>query len=80
MGAPAPIAAAPGQPAAANAVCVACGVELRCGAIGDGMQPDAACWCMLEKNLPASALQSGQGCLCPRCLREAIARAGATGD
>ncbi|MGD7164608.1 hypothetical protein [Ralstonia pseudosolanacearum] len=37
----------------------------------------AACWCRLEKHLPTGALQSGQGCLCPRCLREAIARAGA---
>ncbi|MGD7297281.1 hypothetical protein [Ralstonia pseudosolanacearum] len=40
-------------------------------------QPAAACWCRLEKHLPTGALQSGQGCLCPRCLREAIARAGA---
>ncbi|AST87934.1 cysteine-rich CWC family protein [Ralstonia nicotianae] len=77
MAAPAPVLAAPGQPALANAVCAACGAALRCGAIGDGMQPDAACWCRLEKHLPAGALQPGQGCLCPGCLREAIARAGA---
>ncbi|MGD7278857.1 hypothetical protein ACQCQ7_26250, partial [Ralstonia pseudosolanacearum] len=38
MAAPAPVLAAPGQPALANAVCAACGAALRCGAIGDGMQ------------------------------------------
>ncbi len=75
----APVVAAPGQPAMANAVCPLCGAALRCGAIGDGTRPDATCWCRFEHNLPASALQSGQGCLCPRCLREAIARAGSAG-
>jgi hypothetical protein len=52
-----------------------CGADLRCGAIGDGKQPDAACWCMTEETLPASARRPGQGCRCQRCLREAIAQA-----
>jgi ribosomal protein L34E len=53
---------------------------LRCGAIGNGMQPDATCWCMAEDNLPASARRPGQGCRCQRCLREAIAQAQAQAE
>ncbi|WP_413707384.1 hypothetical protein [Ralstonia sp. Ralssp110] len=60
---------------AANTVCAMCGADLRCGAIGDGKQPDAACWCMTEETLPASARRPGQGCRCQRCLREAITQA-----
>ncbi|CAJ0691850.1 cysteine-rich CWC family protein [Ralstonia holmesii] len=59
----------------ANTVCAICGAELHCGAIGDGKQPDATCWCMSEKTLPANARRPGQGCRCQRCLREAIAQA-----
>ncbi|MDE2202574.1 MAG: cysteine-rich CWC family protein [Burkholderiaceae bacterium] len=59
----------------ANTTCATCGTTLRCGAIGDGTQPDPACWCAAEAALPAHARLPGQGCLCPRCLREAIARA-----
>ncbi|WP_439889697.1 cysteine-rich CWC family protein [Ralstonia sp. 25C] len=65
---------------APNTVCAVCGAELRCGAIGDGKQPDATCWCMEEPQLPAGALRPGQGCLCPRCLREAIAQTRATSE
>lgn len=65
---------------AANTVCAICGAELRCGAIGNGTQPDATCWCMTEANLPASARRPGQGCRCQRCLREAIAQARAASE
>ncbi len=60
---------------AANTACAICGAALRCGAIGDGTQPDATCWCMTEAKLPASARRPGQGCRCQHCLREAIAHA-----
>ncbi|MEF9482359.1 hypothetical protein [Ralstonia sp. 1B3] len=65
---------------AANTVCAICGVALRCGAIGDGTQPDATCWCTTEETLPASARRPGQGCRCQRCLREAIALARAASE
>ncbi|WP_199028988.1 cysteine-rich CWC family protein [Ralstonia sp. ASV6] len=58
----------------ANTACAICGVALRCGAIGNGTQPDATCWCMTEEKLPASARHPGQGCRCKQCLRKAIAQ------
>lgn len=60
-----------------NTTCATCGAALRCGAIGNGTQRDATCWCMHEDPLPASARRPGQGCRCQRCLREAIAQANA---
>ncbi|WP_316677711.1 cysteine-rich CWC family protein [Ralstonia chuxiongensis] len=65
---------------AANTVCAICGAQMRCGAIGDGKQPDTTCWCMTEETLPASARRPGQGCRCQRCLREAIAQARAASE
>ena len=69
-----------GEALTANTVCAVCGAALRCGAIGNGMQPDATCWCMAEDTLPASARRPGQGCRCQRCLREAIAQAQAQAE
>ncbi|KHK57243.1 signal peptide protein [Ralstonia sp. A12] len=63
------------NPPVSNTVCAICGAALRCGAIGDGTQPDATCWCMTEEKLPASARRPGQGCRCQHCLRKAIAQA-----
>ncbi|WP_124382629.1 cysteine-rich CWC family protein [Ralstonia sp. SET104] len=60
------------NPLAANTACAICGAALRCGAIGDGKQRDATCWCTAEETLPASARRPGQGCRCQRCLRAAI--------
>lgn len=67
-----------GDPAATTR-CAACGLPFACGVAAGGSD----CWC---KALPALATppDPATGCLCPACLRAALAasgseRAGSTG-
>jgi hypothetical protein len=51
-------------------VCARCGGEFQCGTGG----ADGGCWCMDEAaRLPMPATGSGD-CLCPQCLRSALAQ------
>ena len=50
-------------------ICARCGTGFDCGPAGE-------CWCMAEAvRLPMPALDSGEDCLCPTCLRAAAASA-----
>jgi hypothetical protein len=61
----------PATPAEPNARCAACGAPFRCG-----RDDPAPCWCARDfpAVLPAPAPGSPVGCLCPACLREAVAK------
>lgn len=59
---------APGKGGAT--VCAACGAPMSCGRDEPG-----GCWCARLPPLPAGALASGQGCLCPACLGERVSAA-----
>jgi|HubBroStandDraft_1064217.scaffolds.fasta_scaffold59505_2 hypothetical protein len=48
--------------------CPRCGSEFSCGA--DLSQDGHACWC---NDLPPLKYRSGEGCLCPGCLRALVA-------
>jgi hypothetical protein len=50
--------------------CPRCGIAFGCGP-GTGAR-GASCWC--QDLPPALPLASGTGCLCPRCLAQAIQR------
>ncbi|WP_150696344.1 cysteine-rich CWC family protein [Pandoraea terrae] len=55
--------------------CPVCGQPVSCGA-RDGA---AQCWCFDAPHLPAHARLDTGRCLCPACLRAALAEAGAGG-
>jgi hypothetical protein len=58
------------QPAAAPpGACARCGAPFTCG-----RDDPAGCWCAALPHLPARALDAAQGCLCPACLQQALAR------
>jgi hypothetical protein len=59
----------PATPPPANARCTACGAAFRCGIDDDG-----PCWCAREEPAVLPVPEPGTaGCLCPRCLRAAVA-------
>jgi len=49
--------------------CARCGAPFRCGIDDAG-----GCWCAKLPPLPREAYASGAGCLCEKCLREALGR------
>jgi hypothetical protein len=51
--------------------CSACGRTFGCG------RDEGACWCGTRPALPAAARVAAGDCLCPRCLDQRIAAAGA---
>jgi uncharacterized protein len=55
-----------------NINCSECGAAFRCGATAG----EKACWCFaLPHRLPVPKESSeARGCLCPKCLEEAIAK------
>jgi len=62
-----PAAGVPAEPSR----CVRCGAAFHCGIDDPG-----GCWCARLPPLPLQAYASAAGCLCERCLREALAAAG----
>lgn len=64
--------AADGSEAASAPVrCARCGTTFHCGIDDAG-----GCWCAKLPPLPRAAYAKESGCLCERCLREALAGAG----
>ncbi|VVE15691.1 hypothetical protein PFI31113_02838 [Pandoraea fibrosis] len=61
--------------------CPQCGAVVTCGALAcaDGAG-DVQCWCLDWPRLPASARLGVGACLCPDCLRAALATAGVAID
>ncbi len=55
--------------------CSKCGSEFPCGAAARAATggADFSCWC---EELPGVAPVEGEDCLCPGCLRDAIAKRG----
>ncbi|VVD65571.1 hypothetical protein PIN31009_00333 [Pandoraea iniqua] len=59
--------------------CPQCGSVVSCGAqseAADASTTTATCWCLDWPHLPASARLGVGACLCPACLRAALAAAG----
>jgi hypothetical protein len=64
----------PAQPTAAARNCVRCGAQFTCG-----RDEQSGCWCAALPPLPALAVIAGADCLCPACLRAALAVTSAPG-
>jgi hypothetical protein len=64
------VSAAVAQQAAST--CARCGARFGCG-----RDDPNGCWCAALPALPAAAIDRASGCLCPSCLREAVARSAA---
>ncbi len=62
----------PATPTDTNTHCAACGAAFRCG-----RNDPEPCWCARDfpAVLPAPGSGEPAGCLCPDCLRAAVARA-----
>jgi len=61
--------------------CPQCGVVVSCGALSSAHGPgDVHCWCLDWPHLPVSARLGAGTCLCPACLRAALAAAGVAID
>jgi hypothetical protein len=57
-------------PAAGATRCTRCGAPFTCG-----RDDPNGCWCAALPPLPAHAVAAGADCLCPNCLRAALAAA-----
>ncbi|VVE86671.1 cysteine-rich CWC family protein [Pandoraea bronchicola] len=63
--------------ACAPSRCPQCGAVVTCGALSSAdAAGDVRCWCLDGPRLPAAARLGAGACLCPACLRAALADAG----
>ncbi|VVD66532.1 hypothetical protein PHO31112_00385 [Pandoraea horticolens] len=73
---PAPVGMAPDP-----ARCPQCGAVVACGVLASTHSAASVrCWCFDWPHLPASARLGAGACLCPDCLRAALAAAGVAID